>query len=106
MIDLNDDPPTVTAFETDPPVYQPTGGILHDNMIYWATQGNNVTLPGGLKQRPGVVRVDPKTLKAEWLINNFYGVFFGGLNDLKVDPMGDIWFTDSGKLTCRSHLIE
>jgi hypothetical protein len=97
MIDLNVDPPTVTAFETDPPVYQATGGILHDNMIYWAMQGNNVSLPGGLKQRPGVVRFDPKTLKAEWLVNNFYGFFFGGLNDLTVDPYGDVWFTDSGK---------
>ncbi|RDL33852.1 Uncharacterized protein BP5553_08220 [Venustampulla echinocandica] len=95
VIDLNYDPPTVASFVTDPPVYQPTGGILHDNMIYWAIQGNNVSLPNGLKQRPGVVRVDPKTLKAEWLINNFYGFFFGGLNDLTVDPNGDIWFTDS-----------
>jgi hypothetical protein len=32
-IDLNTDPPTVKAFVTDPPVYQPTGGILHDGMM-------------------------------------------------------------------------
>ena len=96
VIDLNTEPPTVDFFVTDPPVYQPTGGILHDNMIYWAVQGNNQSLPGGLKQRPGVVRVDPKTYKAEWLVNNFYGFYFGGLNDLTVDPVGDIWFTDSG----------
>lgn len=97
VIDLNFDPPKVEAFITDPPVYQPTGGILHNGKIYWAVQGNNVSLPNGLKQRPGVVRVDPETLKAEWLVNNFYGFFFGGLNDLTVDPRGDIWFTDSGK---------
>lgn len=96
VIDLNFDPPTVEAFVTDPPVYQPTGGILHDGMIYWAVQGNNVSLPDGLQQRPGVVRVDPATLKAEWLVNNFYGFWFGGLNDLNVDPFGDVWFTDSG----------
>ena len=96
MIDLNVDPPSIEAFITEPPVYQPTGGILHDNMIYWALQGNNVTLPNGLKQRPGVARVNPKTLEAEILFNNYYGFFFGGLNDLTVDPYGDIWFTDSG----------
>lgn len=95
-IDLNVDPPTVKAFETDPPVYQPTGGILHDNYIYWAVQGNNVSLDGGLQQRPGIVRVDPVTHKAEWLLNNYFGFFYGGLNDLTVDPVGDIWFTDSG----------
>lgn len=94
-IDLSTDPPTVEAFVTDPPVYQPTGGILHDGLIYWAVQGNNVSLPGGLKQRPGIVRVDPKTYKAEWLLNNYHGFSFGGLNDLTVDSVGDIWFTDS-----------
>ncbi len=98
-IDLNNEPPTVEAFVTDPPVYQATGGILHNGMIYWAMQGNNVSLPGGLKQRPGIVRVDPRTYRAEWLINNYFGFFFGGLNDLTVDPVGDIWFTDSGLCT-------
>lgn len=98
MIDLNYDPPKVEAFVTDPPIYQPTGGILHDGMIYWAVQGNNVTLLNGLKQRPGIARVDPKTLKAEWLLNNYYGFFYGGLNDLTVDNVGDVWFTDSGMI--------
>lgn len=96
VIDLNVDPPAIDTFITDPPVYQPTGGILHENMIYWAVQGNNVTLPGGVKQRPGVVRVDPFTYKAEWLTNNYFGFFYGGLNDLAVDSVGDVWFTDSG----------
>lgn len=94
-IDLSQDPPKVEAFVTDPPVYQPAGGILHDGYIYWAVQGNNVSLPGGLKQRPGIVRVDPKTYKAEWLLNNFYGFSFAGLKDMTVDSVGDIWFTDS-----------
>ncbi|KZF20179.1 lactonohydrolase [Xylona heveae TC161] len=95
MIDLNTDPPTINTFVTNPPVYQPTGGILHNNTIYWAIQGNNVSLPGGVQQRPGVVRVNPSTLEAEWLVNNYYGFFYGGLNDLTVDRFGDVWFTDS-----------
>ena len=65
-------------------------------MIYWALQGNNVTLANGLKQRPGVARVNPKTLEAEILFNNYYGFFLGELNDLTVDAYGDIWFTESG----------
>ncbi|KAL9056320.1 MAG: hypothetical protein Q9162_003011 [Coniocarpon cinnabarinum] len=96
VIDLNEENPTPRAFTTDPPVYQPSGGVLHENMIYWAVQGNNDSLPGGLVQRPGIVRVDPATYKAEWLCNNYYGFFFGGLSDLTVGPDGDIWFTDSG----------
>lgn len=96
VIDLNEDPPTAKSFVTDPPIYQPTGGILHNGMIYWAVQGNNVSLSNGLKQRPGVVRVDPATLKAEWLMNSYYGFWYGGLNDLTVDSLGDVWFTDSG----------
>lgn len=96
VIDLNMNPPTLETFVTDPPVYQPTGDILHDGMIYWAVQGNIQTLPDGQKQRSGVVRVDPATLKAEWLVNNYYGFSFGGLNDLTVDAFGDVWFTDSG----------
>lgn len=94
-IDLKTNPPTVQAFVTDPPVYQPTGGILHNGSIYWAVQGNNISLPNGLKQRPGIVKVDPETHKAEWLLNNYHGFTFGGLNDLTVDSVGDIWFTDS-----------
>lgn len=104
VIDLKVDPPTLKTFVTDPPVYQPTGGILHDGMIYWAVQGNNQSLPGGLKQRPGVVRVNPKTLKAEWLLNNYYGFAFSGPNDLTVDSFGDVWFTDSSK-SCLSATI-
>lgn len=96
VIDLNEDNPTPKSFVTDPPVYQPTGGILHNNMLYWTVQGNNDSLPGGLIQRSGIVRVDPATYEAEWLINNYYGFTFAGLNDLTVDPVGDIWFTDTG----------
>ncbi|PVH95941.1 calcium-dependent phosphotriesterase [Periconia macrospinosa] len=94
-IDLNTNPPAVEAFTTNPPIYQPAGGTFHDGYIYWAVQGNNLTLPNNLEQRPGIARVDPKTFKAEWLLNNYHGFFFGGLNDLTVDSVGDIWFTDS-----------
>ncbi|RWA08648.1 hypothetical protein EKO27_g6453 [Xylaria grammica] len=96
-LDLNHDPPTVALVETDPPLYQPTGGLYNskDGMIYYAVQGNNASLPGGLQQHAGIARVDPKTLKAEWLLNNYHGFNLAGPNDLTIDDVGDIWFTDT-----------
>ncbi|KAI1323438.1 calcium-dependent phosphotriesterase [Xylariaceae sp. FL0255] len=96
-LDLNHDPPTISLVETNPPIYQPTGGILNgeDGMIYYAVQGQNASLPGGLKQHTGIARVNPKTLQAEWLVNNYYGFDFAGPNDITIDPFGDIWFTDT-----------
>jgi hypothetical protein len=99
ILDLNYDPPEVSLFVTDPPIYQPTGGILYNGMIYWTVQGNNASLPNGEIQRPGIARVDPQTLKAEMLVNNYFGFFFNGPNDLAIDEIGDIWFTDSCKST-------
>ncbi|GAW19424.1 hypothetical protein ANO14919_089110 [Xylariales sp. No.14919] len=96
-LDLNHNPPTVALVETDPPLYQPTGGLYNskDGMIYYAVQGNNASLPGGLQQHAGIARVDPKTLKAEWLLNNYHGFNLAGPNDLTIDDVGDIWFTDT-----------
>jgi sugar lactone lactonase YvrE len=96
-LDLNHDPPTVEFVQTDPPIYQPTGGVYNpaDGMVYLAVHGNNGSLPNGLKQHAGLARFDPKTLKAEWLVNNYHGFNFAGPNDLTIDPVGDIWFTDT-----------
>ncbi|KAI2624509.1 calcium-dependent phosphotriesterase [Xylaria nigripes] len=96
-LDLNHDPPVVSLIETDPPIYQATGGIFNprDGKVYYTVHGNNGSLPNGLKQHAGLARFDPKTLKAEWLLNNYYGFNFAGPNDLVLDPVGDIWFTDT-----------
>ncbi|KAF4624955.1 hypothetical protein G7Y89_g13217 [Cudoniella acicularis] len=95
VIDLNVDPPTMSTFQTSPPTYQPNGGVYHDGKIYWTVMGNNVSLPGGVKQRPGIAVMDPATRKVETLLNNYYGFMFSGPNDLAIDTNGDIWFTDS-----------
>ncbi|KAI1148547.1 hypothetical protein F4825DRAFT_470159 [Nemania diffusa] len=94
-LDLSHDPPTISLVETDPPIYQPTGGNYNakDGMIYYGVQGQNASLPGGLQQHAGVARVDPVTLKAEWLVNNYFGFNFAGPDDLTIDAVGDIWFT-------------
>jgi sugar lactone lactonase YvrE len=96
-LDLNCEPPNVSYVELDPPIYQPTGGLYNpaDGMVYLAVQGNNGSLPNGLKQHAGLARFDPVTLKSEWLINNYYGFNFAGPNDLTIGPVGDIWFTDT-----------
>ncbi|KAF3761912.1 hypothetical protein M406DRAFT_15980, partial [Cryphonectria parasitica EP155] len=96
-LDLNYDPPNVSFVELDPPIYQPTGGVYNpaDGMVYLAVQGFNESLPNGLKQHAGIARFDPKTLKSEWLLNNYYGFNFAGPNDITIDPVGDIWFTDT-----------
>ncbi|KAK8122201.1 lactonohydrolase [Apiospora sp. TS-2023a] len=73
-LDLSHDPPTVSPIETDPPIYQPTGGLYNpkDGMVYLAT------------------------LKAEWLLDNYHGFSLAGPNDLTLDPLtGDIWFTNT-----------
>jgi hypothetical protein len=104
VIDLNVDPPTLSFFQTNPPLYQPNGGIFRDGMIYWAVMGNNVTLPGGLKQRPGIARMDPVTKNVEWLLNSYYGFSYSGPNDIAMDSKGDIWFTDTGNFSSALYL--
>jgi hypothetical protein len=35
VVDLNQDPPTLSEYLSDPPVYAPNGGTFHDGLIYW-----------------------------------------------------------------------
>lgn len=35
VVDLNADPPTLSEFLSDPPVYAPNGGTYHNGLIYW-----------------------------------------------------------------------
>ena len=35
VVDLNQDPPTLSEFLSDPPVYAPNGGTFHNGLIYW-----------------------------------------------------------------------
>ena len=97
VIDLNVDPPTLSTFKTNPATYQPNGAVVGpDGMVYWAVMGNNASLPDGLIQRPGIARFNPATNEVTTLLNNYFGFFFSGPNDITVQSNGDIWFTDSG----------
>ncbi|THW36780.1 hypothetical protein D6D22_07520 [Aureobasidium pullulans] len=92
FVDLNRDPPTLSEFESDPPVYAPDGGY-HGGLVHWGAGGGNNSI-GGTEQRPGVRVLDPTTNKTTTLLNNYFGFHFNGLDDLFVDSHGDIWFTD------------
>lgn len=62
VVDLNNDPPTLSEFLSDPPVYAPNGGTFHNGLIYWGASGGNDSI-GGTEQRSGIRTLDPNTNK-------------------------------------------
>ncbi len=65
-----------------------TGGIpqglkFHNGMLY------------GVDRKRGVITIDLKTGEVKDLLSDFYGEHFIGLNDLIVDQVGGIYFTDA-----------
>ena len=95
VVNLNFDPPTLAEFVSDPPVYAPNGGTFYKGLIYWAASGSNGSIDG-IEQRSGIRTLDPSTNRSATLLDNYFGYFFNGVDDLAVHPNGDIWFTDPG----------
>nr|POE52164.1 gluconolactonase [Quercus suber] len=93
VVDLNEDPPTLSPFLSDPPVYAPNGGTFHNGLVYWGASGGNNSI-GGTEQRVGIRTLDPHTNKTKTLLNNYFGYYFNTVDDLFVDKTGAIWFTD------------
>lgn len=93
VIDLNADPPTISEYLSNPPVYAPNGGTFYNGLIYWGASGGNNSI-GGTEQRPGIRTLDPHTNETVVLLNNYYGYYWNCVNDLVVDKYGAIWFTD------------
>jgi sugar lactone lactonase YvrE len=73
---------------TSPPTYNAHGCVYFNGSIYVATDG-------GDGHYASIVKINPSTLAAETLINNFYQQPFLGFNDLDIDSNGNIWVTDS-----------
>jgi len=90
VVDLNQDPPTLSEFLSDPPVYAPNGGTFHDGLIYWGASGGNDSI-GGTEQRSGIRTLDPLTNKTVTLLNNYFGFYFNTVDDLFVDATGAVW---------------
>lgn len=100
VIDLSQDTLSIETIELDPPLYAPNDAQYVNGSIYWAVAGGNSSIGNPPReQRPGIYKTDPATGKTICLLNNYFGYYFNGLNDLAVHENGDIWFTDTGK--CR-----
>lgn len=94
VVNLNDDPPTLSNYTPNPPVYAPNGGTFRDGLIVFAASGGADDLPGG-EQRVSIRTVDPATNESVVLLNNYYGFYFNNIDDLAVHPQSrDIFFTD------------
>ncbi|KAL8669677.1 MAG: hypothetical protein Q9168_005734 [Polycauliona sp. 1 TL-2023] len=89
VVDLNQDPPTLSEYLSDPPVYAPNGGTFHNGLIYWGASGGNRSI-GGMEQRVGLRTLDPLTNKSTTILNNYFGYYFNTIDDLFVHPNGDI----------------
>ena len=86
VVDLNQDPPTLSEYLSDPPVYAPNGGTFYNGLIHWGmydhrelhdpanyiagASGGNSSI-GGTEQRIGVRTLDPLTNKTTTLVNNY-----------------------------------
>lgn len=93
-IDLNKSTPTLEKFTADPPIYVPNGAFYHKDRVIYSVAGSNASVAGGPEQRPGIVSLDPHTLKTETLLDNYFGLAFTDCDDVIVDPeTGYIWFT-------------
>lgn len=97
VIDLNDDPPTLSEKIADPPIYAATGARYRNGLIYYATLGGHEALRN-YTFRPGIVTLNVTSGKSETLLNNYYGYYFNGVDDLDIDQAGNIWFTDNSNL--------
>lgn len=103
VVDLNNDPPTISEKIAFPPIYAATGARYRNGLIYYATIGGHEAL-SNYSFRPSIVTLNVTSGKSETLLNNYYGYYFNGVDDLDIDYAGHIWFTDDSNPDSRSNI--
>ena len=96
VVNLTNNPPTLSQKTGHPSLYGPSGARYRNGLIYYSTIGGNKTMDGQ-SWRPGIYTLDPKTGRTETLLNNYYGYYFSGCDDLDIDDHGRVWFTDNSE---------
>ncbi|KZF20966.1 putative gluconolactonase precursor [Xylona heveae TC161] len=94
VVDLTNDPPTLSQRMAQPPIYAGAGARYRDGLIYYATLGGSEKL-GSMPIRPGIYTLNISSGHSTALLNNYYGYFFNSVDDLDISPAGDVWFTDN-----------
>ncbi|KAK6075570.1 SMP-30/Gluconolaconase/LRE-like region [Seiridium cupressi] len=100
IIDLNENPPTLTSRTSDPPLFGP-GAVYHEGLLYYcgsSTHSGNYVA--------GLYAFNVTSGKAWPVANNYFGYNFGTCDDLAVAPNGDIWFTDNWYTYTRPEMHE
>ena len=94
VVDLNADPPTLSDYIPNPPVYAPNGGSFRNGLIVFGASGGNISIGGG-EHRVSITTVDPATNQSTVLLNNYFGYYFNTIDDIAIHPVTkDIFFTD------------
>ncbi|KAF2854608.1 hypothetical protein T440DRAFT_542026 [Plenodomus tracheiphilus IPT5] len=86
VIDLNASKPTLSRFTADPPIYVPNGVFYHNGRVVYSVSGSKASVAGGSQQHPGIISLDPHTLKTESLLDNYFGFAFTDCDDDIIDP--------------------
>lgn len=98
VIDLKANPPTISEYLPNPPIYAPNGGTSYGNgtlILFAASGGNNSIGDPPTEQRVSLRVLDPATNKSTILLNNYFGNYFNTMDDVAVHPTtGQIFFTD------------
>lgn len=98
VVDLNADPPTLSEYLPNPPIYAPNGGASYGNgslILFAASGGNNSIGDPPTEQRVSLRILDPATNESTVILNNYYGLYFNCIDDVVVDrSTGFIYFTD------------
>lgn len=94
VVNLNNNPPTISDYVPNPPIYAPNGGTFWNGQLLFAASGGNNSIGGG-EQRPSLRTVDPATNKSNVILNNYFGFYFNTIDDVTVHPKTrDLFFTD------------